>query len=148
MPENCLFCLEPIGSADLAVPNLPCMCRTPQHDACRVQWNRMNPYRCPICRKTFKPELAQAPRPTSYDLRTGPDMMFMVPVEDSSYQNQTVYVPMPSAPPVPAPQPQPQPVTQTQTQTNNNERTKKVFAICFTILICVFLFIIGKSIIS
>ena len=73
-------------------------------------------------------------------------MMFMNPLEGSSYQNQSVYVPMPSAPPPPAPQPATQ--TQTQTQTNNNERMKKIFAICFTILICVFLFIIGKAIIS
>ena len=146
MPENCLFCLEPVGVKDLAVPNLPCMCRTPQHDACREKWNQMNPYRCPICRKTFKPDVrSPAPAPVQatappYDLRTGPDMMFMNPVEGSTYQNQSVYVPMPTAPPAPQPA--------SQTQPNNNERMKKAFAICFTILICAFLFIIVKAIFS
>lgn len=112
MPENCLFCLEPVGVKDLAVPNLPCMCRTPQHDACREKWNQMNPYRCPICRKTFKPDV-RSPVP--------------VPVQAT-------------APPAPQPA--------SQTQPNNNERMKKAFAICFTILICAFLFIIVKAIFS
>ena len=67
-------------------------------------------------------------------------MMFMNPVEGSTYQNQSVYVPMPTAPPAPQPA--------SQTQPNNNERMKKAFAICFTILICAFLFIIVKAIFS
>ncbi len=115
MPENCLFCLEAVGPSDLAVPNLPCMCRTPQHDTCRAEWNRMNPYRCPICRKTYKPETGPAPSApvsvsmyTDFQLRNGPDPIFIVQSLDRSRpqiqpQPQTyqepVYITMPPSPP-------------------------------------------------
>lgn len=51
---NCLFCLEPIRSDSLRVPLLPCMCRLDHHDQCRDEWNRINPYKCPLCREKFE----------------------------------------------------------------------------------------------
>jgi hypothetical protein len=103
--ENCLFCLEPVGAGDLDVPNLPCMCRTWQHDSCREQWNRINPYRCPICRKTFTPEVGPPPVQRSihagmyngFQLRNGPDPQFIVPAPQ-----ETVYITIPSPPPSPS----------------------------------------------
>lgn len=153
MSENCLFCLEPVGPKDLAVTNLPCMCRTPQHDACREKWNQLNPYRCPICRKTFKPDVRhQAPPQTRphatappLDSRSGPDPMFMNPVADISYQNSAVYVAMPPA------QPESQPVIQTgQTSslrqgTSNSEQVKKAFLVCSVILIGALLILLAKA---
>ncbi len=110
--ENCLFCLEPVGAGDLAVPNLPCMCRTWQHDSCREHWNRMNPYRCPICRKTFTPEVGPPPVQQSihagiyngFQLRNGPDPQFIVPPVQRPYPmyQETLYITIPSAPPSPS----------------------------------------------
>lgn len=125
MNTNCMFCLEPVGVDDLAIPLLPCQCRTPHHDSCRATWNGMNPYRCPICRKTFKPELAVAPRP----------------VIPQRYQEHT-YVAMPSAPPAVSVSP-PQATTQHQQQQQIN--VKKVFIILAAVLVGVMFILLMKN---
>lgn len=91
----------------------------------------MNPYRCPICRKTFKPEPAVAKR----------QAIPPRPVIPQTYQEHT-YVAMPSAPPatVPAP-PQPQATQQQQQQIN----VKKVFIILAAVLVGVMFILLMKN---
>ncbi len=93
---NCLFCMEPVGADDLTLAILPCMCRLDHHDSCRAQWNRMNPYKCPLCRKKF--EIERRPMVETYNALGG---------------GGGVYIPIPSAP---AP-------VQTQVQTQVQART-------------------------
>lgn len=128
MNTNCMFCLDPVGPDDLAIPLLPCQCRTPHHDSCRATWNGMNPYRCPICRKTFKPEPAVT--------RT---------VVPERYQEHT-YVVMPSAPPAVSPPP-PQPARTTQTNPFQIN-LKKVFIIAGAVLIGVMFIILMKNMLN
>jgi hypothetical protein len=156
--ENCLFCLEPVGTGDLAVPNLPCMCRTWQHDSCREHWNRMNPYKCPICRKTFTPEAEPVVRSVQgsihagiyngFQLRNGPDPQFIVPSVSTQlvpparqatpvqrpyplYQEEPVYITIPSPPPSPSPSAPPSAPAQVpqlfQTQMTPQERRRFLF---------------------
>ena len=120
MNTNCMFCLDPVGADDLAIPLLPCNCRTPHHDSCRATWNGMNPYRCPICRKTFKPEPALAR-----------------PAVPERYQEHT-YVVMPSAPPSVVPQT----TTVSQPQQIN---LKKVFIIAGAVLIGAMFILLMKN---
>ena len=53
--NTCLFCLEPVGKDDLSLAMLPCMCALKHHDTCRASWNALNPYKCPLCRRTYNP---------------------------------------------------------------------------------------------
>ncbi len=123
MSINCMFCLEPVGADDLAIPLLPCQCRTPHHDSCRATWNAMNPYRCPICRKTFKSE----PMTTRHPL-------------PERYQEHT-YVVIPSAPAAPSPVQPPRNTAAQPFQIN----LKKVFIICAAVLIGVMFIILMKN---
>lgn len=84
---NCLFCMEPVGPDDLDIALLPCMCRLDHHNDCRAHWNKINPYKCPLCRKKFEIE------------RTA-----TMPVQPYN-GNGNIYIPIPSAPTVSAQQP-------------------------------------------
>ena len=124
MNTNCMFCLDPVGADDLAIPLLPCNCRTPHHDSCRATWNGMNPYRCPICRKTFKPEPAVAR-----------------PVVPERYQEHT-YVVMPSAPAAVASQ------RTTVPQQPQQINLKKFFIIAASVLIAAMFILLMKNMLN